>query len=159
MFTRLRRKCLLRPLSVAAVTCIAALTFTTASAGALEPLTDLGTLGGTTSVGGKINANGTIVGASATTGGDTHAFSYDPATHTMTDLGTLGGTTSAATGINDAGVIVGGSDTTGGDTHTFSCDPGSHTMTDLDTLGGNNSIRDGINTDGTIVGEARHDRW
>ncbi len=74
MFTGLRRKRPLRPLSVATATCFAALTFATASAGAVEPLTDLGTLGGTTSRANGINTAGTIVGFATTAGGDSHAF-------------------------------------------------------------------------------------
>ena len=121
---------------------------------AAEPLTDLGTLGGDSASAYGINAAGTIVGRSQTSGGDDHAFSYDPATHTMTDLGTLpGGSDSRAYGINNAGTIVGSSDTVGSHFHAFSYDPATHTMTDLGTLpGGDYSRAYGINDAGTIVG-------
>jgi probable HAF family extracellular repeat protein len=75
-------------------------------------VTDLGTLGGSNSIADGINASGQVVGYSATTGGDSHAFLYSGGI--MTDLGTLGGAESIALGINDGGQIVGYSATTGG---------------------------------------------
>jgi probable HAF family extracellular repeat protein len=51
-------------------------------------MTDLGTLGGTTSAANGLNAVGQVVGLSATTSGDQHAFLYSGGI--MTDLGTLG---------------------------------------------------------------------
>ena len=86
-------------------------------------MTDLGTLGGTYSTAYGINDGGTIVGNSRHVGGNRHAFSYDPGTHTMTDLGTLGGDSSTAHGINDAGTIVGDSDTAGTDHRAFMYTP------------------------------------
>ena len=50
---------------------------------------DLGTLGGTSSVGVAINASGQVTGYADTAGGDTHAFLWDGTR--MQDLGTLGG--------------------------------------------------------------------
>jgi len=80
---------------------------TPAAAGALS-LTDLGTLGGSTSTGTAINNNGYAVGSSLTAGGATHAFEYNPNTQTMTDLGVVAGQTSSqANGINNSNVIVG----------------------------------------------------
>ena len=52
-------------------------------------LTDLGTLGGTSSQGVAINASGQATGTSITADGETHAFLWDGTT--MLDLGTLQG--------------------------------------------------------------------
>jgi probable HAF family extracellular repeat protein len=74
-------------------------------------VTDLGTLGGTTSFAYGINTGGTIVGQADTVSAS-HAFKYSGGV--MTDLGTLGGTTSYASSINSGGTIVGDALTGGG---------------------------------------------
>ena len=72
----------------------------------ISALTDLGTLGGSLSLGYAINASGQVVGESETPGDLTfHAFLYHGGV--MTDLGTLGGTLSYAKALNDNGEIVG----------------------------------------------------
>lgn len=68
-------------------------------------ITDLGTLGGTSSSAYAINARGQVVGWSTTRDGDTHAFLWQAGV--MTDLGALDGGTSIATGINARGQVVG----------------------------------------------------
>jgi probable HAF family extracellular repeat protein len=72
-------------------------------------MTDLGTLGGTTSAATGINPSGQVVGGSATAAGRGHAFLW--AKGVMTDLGTLGGNSSTAgsdaAAINPAGQVVG----------------------------------------------------
>src|SRR5678815_2978607 len=60
---------------------------------------DLGTLGGTVTAAGDVNAMGQVVGFSMTGDGFLHAFVWDRGV--MTDLGTLGGESSYATAIND----------------------------------------------------------
>jgi len=74
-------------------------------------LTDLGTLGGTSSSGININDNGQVVGSAYTMGNTaSHAFLYSSGT--MFDLNGLvtaglgGSTLSVATDINDSGQIV-----------------------------------------------------
>ena len=69
-------------------------------------VTDLGTLGGSTSYADAINNNGQVTGDSYPSSGYPHAFLYSNGV--MTDLGTLGGDQASQTGgINAAGVVVG----------------------------------------------------
>jgi probable HAF family extracellular repeat protein len=128
-------------------------------------ITDLGTLGGPTSVAYAINAHGIIVGAADTdSSGHAHAFLYDTSIH---DLGTLsGGTTSAARAINDNTPnpdVAGDSDTLVSAnnthyTHAF-LKPGGQIMQDLGTLpdvsqNEGNSTAMGINNAGKVVGKS-----
>src|SRR5262249_51045002 len=118
-------------------------------------MTDLGTLGGTTSVAHAVNDAGTIVGYAYTGGGDQHAFSYSGGV--MTDLGTLGGTISYAYGINNAGTIVGYSFTTGNAAQDAIIDIGGVMIdlnTELDSSGAGWSLTAAttLNDNGQIVG-------
>lgn len=67
--------------------------------------TDLGTLGGTFSGAGDINARGQIVGTSETKFGERRGFLWTSGV--MTELKPLGGSESGASAINDAGQIAG----------------------------------------------------
>jgi len=116
-------------------------------------LFDLGTLGGTTSVGQGINAAGQVVGDSSLPGDmEFHAFVFTGAT--MFDLGTLGGQTSSAFAINDLGQITGYSYTAFGtlDYHAFLFNGGS--LRDLGTLGGSFSFGSAINRSGQVIGDS-----
>ncbi len=109
-------------------------------------VTDLGTLGGSTSQAYGINASGQVVGDATTSSGVTHAFLYS-STDGITDLDTLGGTSSHARGINDAGNVVGFSQIAGdGATHAFLYNGANDPkMSDLGHLSGNNSYAYAIN--------------
>jgi probable HAF family extracellular repeat protein len=100
-------------------------------------ITDLGTLGGPSSIGYAVNANGIVVGAADTdSNGDANAFLYATAMH---NLGTLSnGTTSAARAVNDNPNpdVAGDSDTVVNNVHydhAFRKLSGA-SMTDLHTL-------------------------
>jgi probable HAF family extracellular repeat protein len=66
-------------------------------------MSDLGTLGGTSSGAYGINNAGQVMGTAFTSGGVKHAFLYSEGS--MSDLGTLGGTHSEATGINPSSEV------------------------------------------------------
>ncbi|EXG81625.1 hypothetical protein [Cryptosporangium arvum] len=115
-------------------------------------ITELGTLGGDTSVpadtGRAVNAAGDVIGTSTTASGETHAFRWRAGT--LTDLGTLGGPSSAPTAINDQGQVVGASRTAAGETHAFRWDDGE--LTDLGAPGGTASSAADVNASGVVVG-------
>lgn len=110
---------------------------------ALAP-TDLGTLGGRTSIAEGVSGS-LVVGWSEVSLAAMHAFAYDlgASSPSMEDLGTLGGTNSQATAAS-GDVVVGYSDRTAGvqgTEHAFAYDRGaaSPVMRDLGTLGGSTS--------------------
>jgi probable HAF family extracellular repeat protein len=110
-------------------------------------ITDLGTLGGTSSVAYGINNTGQVTGQ-AYLSGDTiyHAFVY--ANGSMQDLGTLGAPgNSVGHGINSAGDVTGQANQ-----HAFLYAGG--TMKDLGTLGAGSSEGWSINDAGQIVGDS-----
>jgi probable HAF family extracellular repeat protein len=78
--------------------------------------TDLGTLGGPWSQGYGLNDDGTVIGQSATTAGESRPFVWR-AGEGMTNLGTLGGSWGYAYDINNRGQIVGQTSTTDGESH------------------------------------------
>ncbi len=81
-------------------------------------VTDLGTLGGGSSTGYAINANGQVTGVAVTANGRLHAFLYTSGDG-MIDLGTLGGGESKGNGINASGQVTGDAVTTNGALHAF----------------------------------------
>ncbi|MGA7921283.1 MAG: hypothetical protein WCA38_16605 [Candidatus Acidiferrales bacterium] len=115
-------------------------------------MTNLGTLGGTTSLAQGINASGQVVGYSTLTTKNYGAFLYSGGV--MTNIGTLGGTYAAAYAINGSGEIVGVSTTASGAQHPFLYANGK--MTDLGTLGsttvGWTNLATAVNSLGAVVG-------
>ena len=90
--------------------------FGPSASAATYTVTDLGTLGGSRSYAGAINARGDIVGWS-TLPGDTarHAFLYQSRSRRLVDLDARGAdASSSASAINDRGRIAGGIDVVGG---------------------------------------------
>jgi len=127
---------------------------------------DLGTLGGTSSLGFGINNAGLVDGVSTVSDGNQHAFLWRRG-H-MTDLGTLGGPNSIAYWVNNSNEASIQSDTSSNDPlgEDF-CGFGTHliclgalwndgTMTALPTLGGNNGVAFTLNDRGQIVGVAEN---
>jgi len=125
-------------------------------------ITDLGTLGGTSSWAYGINNSGQVVGEAYTSSGYSHAFRTapnSPINAATDDLGTFGGTMSAAADINDSGQVVGWAYTSGGNPHAFRAAPNSPISAatdDLGPLGGSyyDIYASGINNSGQVVGYA-----
>ena len=115
-------------------------------------VTDLGTLGGGSSTGYAINANGQVTGVAVTANGRLHAFLYTSG-NGMIELGTLGGGTSKGYGINASGQVTGEVVTAGSAFHAFLYTSGDG-MIDLGTLGGGESKGNGINASGQVTGDA-----
>ena len=113
-------------------------------------MTDLGTLGGTSSFARAINDSSQTVGWATNLAGDRRAFLYENGT--MSDLGTLGGSRSEARYINASGQVVGFATNSINRRRAFLYENGG--MVDLGTLGGMESEGRAINDQGDIVGWA-----
>jgi probable HAF family extracellular repeat protein len=128
---------------------ISMFTATTATTSFYYSVTDLGTLGGNYSGAYDINDMEQVVGSSATSSGNHHAFLWQNGA--MQDLGTLGGTWSHAWRINKAGQVVGQSSTSDGKQNAFVWQ--NTTMIGLFGSDSNYSIARDINNIGQVVGK------
>ena len=140
-----------RTFSAAMILSVCALSVLPASAQTYT-VTNLGTLGGLSTLPAAVNDTGQVVGQSQTAGGPVHAFLWTSESG-MVDLGTLGGTYSYATAINDAGQVVGYSHNTEAYLHSAFLWTAEDGMVNLGTLGGTScSSATGINNAGQVVG-------
>ena len=87
------------------------------AAQAAYTVTDLGTLGGATTVARDLNELGEVVGEAKLADGRVHAFVYTAGQ--LRDVGTFGGRNSRATGINDRGLIGGRAQDSSGNERPF----------------------------------------
>jgi len=111
-------------------------------------ITDLGTLGGSSSQALAVNKFGTAVGWSLRSDGAQHATMWRDGQ--IIDLGTLGGRNSIATGINDNGGVVGSADDANGIARGFIWRNG--VITKLATPPNTVFAPQAINANGRIVG-------
>jgi probable HAF family extracellular repeat protein len=115
---------------------------------------DLGTLGGSTSVGNCVNNFGQVAGYSSSVG-DTEFHAFSGIGQTLFDLGTLGGPVSTANWISDAGHVTGYSfvSALSVDTRAFLI-RNSGGLQDLGTLGGSYSSGAVVNNVGQVAGDS-----
>ncbi len=116
-------------------------------------VTDLGTLGGTSSTACGMNSRGEVVGFSSIATGQSHAFRWRDGE--MTDLGTLPGLFfSVAFDINKHGQVVGDSTADGVRPHHAVLWENSEIIP-LPTLGGPFGFAEAIKQHGQVVGASR----
>ena len=115
-----------------------------------QTLSDLGTLGGTSSTARAISADGSVVvGQSALIGGQLKAYRWTQASG-MIDLGTLGGTSSEARAVSaDGSVIVGASRTAVGFLRGFRWTQAGG-MVEIGTLGAGTTAF-AVSADGSVI--------
>ena len=144
-------------LAVCAAFCLLGLGVSAFANAQLYSITELGTLGGTTSTALDINNLGQVVGDSFTAANPhngQHATLWYG--NTITDLGTWGGNYSTASAINNRGQVVGWGASSDNSRNVGTLWDGD-VMTDLGgiTLEYPSSRAEGINDAGWVVGRAR----
>lgn len=114
-------------------------------------ITDIGTLGGSYSLGYGINNSGAVTGESETTNTLTHGFLYRSGTNSDLSAFAFGQVYSSGHGINNSNEVVGQA-AIGGFCRAFLVS--GTNRSDVGTLGGDYSDGYGINDAGQIVGES-----
>jgi len=148
--------------------CIVGIVFGTSTCFAqMFTVTDLGTLGGSSSTAYGLNSFGQVVGESKSqSDASNQGFRTAPNTPINTgtdDLGTLGGHDTAALGIDDKGRAIGWSKLAPGNVdrfHAFRTAPNSAINPVTDDLGGYRPVGTearGINSSGEVIGDAYTD--
>jgi probable HAF family extracellular repeat protein len=119
-------------------------------------INDLGTLGGTQSLGVGVNDAGQVVGGAQDATAENRAFLWQNAV--MRDLGTLGGVNAFAAYVNNNGQITGVSDTSDIPNPITGSPPQdpflwqNGKMKDLGNLGGAQAAVNGFNSGGEVIG-------
>jgi probable HAF family extracellular repeat protein len=119
-------------------------------------VTNIGTLGGATSVAVDLNENGYVIGNSENSQQNIRGFVYKISDGSKIEIGTFGGRQSFVNAINN-NQVVGRAETSTGDRHAFLYDLTTGILTDLHSIvsfGGAFSSATGINDQGIIVGWA-----
>lgn len=111
-------------------------------------VTDLGTLGGSSSGARAINLHAQITGYAYSSKTQSSAFLYKNGR--MLNLGALGGTTAIGLAINSGGQVAGYSTLSDGSYRGFISIKGK--LTSVGTLGGNYSDAEGLNDSGQVTG-------
>jgi probable HAF family extracellular repeat protein len=124
----------------------------TAGPGGTPVLTDMGTLGGSSSGASAINSSGAVVGSAQVVGDVAYRAFYAENGGGMRSLGTLGGSNSGAAAINANGQVVGEAETDFFGYRAFRTAPAVGAMVNLGTLGGQYSSAKAINDSGQVVG-------
>jgi probable HAF family extracellular repeat protein len=113
-------------------------------------VSEIGTLGGTSSVANSVNNAGQVAGYSTLAGNAVnHAFLYSNGV--LTDIGTIGGTGAFGQSINNSGQVAGYSNIAGDSAfHAFLFTSGA--PSDVGTLGGTASVGLAVNDAGRVAG-------
>lgn len=113
-------------------------------------VTDLGTLGGSSTEAHAINNFGQITGSSNVNSTVSHAFLYTAGT--ITDIPTLGGNIGIGLGINDSGTVVGYTTQADGSYRGFIYSGG--VLTAIPPESGSYGTAYGINASGQVIGNS-----
>ncbi|MFL6516373.1 MAG: hypothetical protein ACJ8M1_15240 [Chthoniobacterales bacterium] len=120
------------------------------------PLTDLGTLGGSSSSGSSVNQFGQVAGNFTTANNHTHGFLSAPNGGGLTDLGTFNGAAldeSRGFGVNDSGQVTGYSIDSNRRQHASLSGPNGGPLIDIGTINNDiQSLGSGVNASGQVCG-------